>query len=190
MTEKPEPRPRPGGRTARTKASVFEAVSALVAEKGEASISMADVAERAGVATTSLYRRWGDVRALIMEVAVAQLIHDHPLPDSGALAGDLRKWARSIAAGLRRPEGSSFFRALVATAMPAEQGGAVRLAALEKRREQISTMLERAKARGEAPPSIADVLDHLLAPLYVRALFGTPASEAVADRLVERLLKG
>jgi len=169
---------------------VFEAVSALVAEKGHTGVSMVDVAARAGVAATSLYRRWGDVRALIMEVAVEQLIHDHPLPDTGSLAGDLRKWARSIAAGLTRPEDSSFFRAVVATAMPAEPGSAARVAALEKRREQISIMLERAKARGEAPPSIADVLDHLLAPLYVRALFGTPASGAVADRLVERLLKG
>jgi AcrR family transcriptional regulator len=189
MTFRPQPKSRPGGRTARTKIVVFEAVTALVAEKGHAAVSMTDVAEHAGVAATSLYRRWGDVRALIMDVAVEQLIHDHPLPDTGSLEGDLRKWGRSIAAGLKRPNGSSFFRALVATAMPADGGGAVRIAALEKRREQIAAMLGRAKARGERPPSTADVLDHLLAPLYVRALFGAPASEDFAERLVERLLK-
>jgi AcrR family transcriptional regulator len=189
MTGRPQPKSRPGGRTARTKIVVFEAVTALIAEKGHAAVSMTDVAERAGVATTSLYRRWGDVRALIMDVAVEQLIRDHPLPDTGSLAGDLCKWGRSIAAGLKRPDGSSFFRALVATAIPAA-GGAVRSAALEKRREQIATLLDRAKARGERPPSTADVLDHLLAPLYLRALFGAPASEAFAERLVERLLKG
>lgn len=188
MTVGPQPKSRPGGRTARTKTVVFEAVTALVAEKGHAAVSMTDIAERAGVATTSLYRRWGDVHALIMDVAVEQLIHDHPLPDTGSLAGDLRKWGRSIAAGLKQPDGSSFFRALVATAMHADRG-AVRSSALEKRREQIATMLDRAKARGERPPSIADVLDHMLAPLYVRALFGAPASEAFAERLVERLLK-
>jgi AcrR family transcriptional regulator len=189
MTDKAAPKSRPGGRTARTTATVFQAVAALIAEKGHAAVSMADVAERAGVAATSLYRRWGDVRALIMEVAVEHLIRDHPLPDTGSLARDLLEWARSIAAGLRRPDGSSFFRALVATIMPAETGSAARIAALEKRREQIAIMLDRANARGERPPPIADVLDHMLAPLYMRALFGVPADEAFAERLVERLLK-
>src|ERR1700733_10000294 len=106
---------RPGGRTARTKGAVFEAVTDLVTERGHAAVSMADIAERAGVAATSLYRRWGDVRVLIMEVATEQLMRDKPLPDTGSLAGDLRKWARSIAAGLKSAEGSSFFQALAAT---------------------------------------------------------------------------
>jgi AcrR family transcriptional regulator len=178
---------RPGGRAARTKDAVFEAVASLVSERGHAAVSMTDIADRAGVAVTSLYRRWGDVRALIMEVATEQLMRDKPLPDTGSLAGDLRRWARSIAAGLRSKEGSSFFQALVATAIPAGEGGP-RTAAMQRRLDQIATMLERARKRGERPPAIAHVMDHLLAPLYMRALFGTPASEAFAERLVERLL--
>jgi AcrR family transcriptional regulator len=178
---------RPGGRTARTKEAVFEAVAALVSERGHAAVSMSDIADRAGVAVTSLYRRWGDVRALTMEVATEQLMRDKPLPDSGSLAGDLRKWARSIATGLKSKEGSSFFQALVATAIPAGEGRPP-TAAMQRRLEQIATMLERARGRGERPPALADVMDHLLAPLYVRALLGAPASEAFAERLVERLL--
>jgi AcrR family transcriptional regulator len=181
-------KPRPGGRSARTKATVYEAVAALVIERGHAAVSMTDVAERAGVAATSLYRRWGDVRALIMEVAVEQLSQDHPLPNTGSIAGDLRSWARSIAAGLKSPAGSAFFTALVATAMsPGE--GSTRTAALQRRLDQVATMLARAQARGEKPPALADVMDYLLAPLYARALFGTPASEAFAGRLVRRLLE-
>ncbi len=180
---------RPGGRTARTKAAVFEAVTALVIERGHAAVGMTDIAERAGVAVTSLYRRWGDVRALIMEVAVEQLLRDRPLPDTGSLAGDLRKWARSIASGLKSRQGSSFFRALVATAMPPGAEGSTRTAALQRRLDQVALVLERARERGEEPPPLADVMDHLLAPLYARALFGVPANEAFAEQLVERLLK-
>ena len=187
MTVMPKSKSRPGGRTARTKAAVFEAVSALVSEKGHAAISMTDVAKRSGVAATSLYRRWGDVGALIMDVSVEQLMRDRPLPDTGTLAGDLQQWARSIASGLRRPEGSMFFRSLVATALTTEDGAAARTAALERRLEQIVAMLDRAKARGERAPSPEDVLDFLLAPLYVRSLFGAPASEAFAEGLAERL---
>jgi AcrR family transcriptional regulator len=180
---------RPGGRTARTKAAVFAAVAALVAERGSAAVSIADVAERAGVAATSLYRRWGDIRALIMDVAVEQLLRERPLPDTGSLAGDLRKWARSIASSLRSPEGSSFFAALVATAMPPGQGASARTSAMQRRVDQVSMMLERARARGESPPRLADVMDYLLAPLYMRALFGAPASDGFAERLVERLFE-
>lgn len=49
-------------------------------------------------------------------------------------------------------------------------------------------MLERARQRGENAPSVDEVLDHLLAPIYVRALFGTPANETLAEQLADRLV--
>jgi AcrR family transcriptional regulator len=178
--------PRPGGRTARTKRAAYQAAAALVAERGHDAVTMTDIAQRAGVAATSLYRRWGDVRVLIMEAAVEQLMAEQPLPDTGSLREDLRVWARRIAASLRSREGSSFFRALVATA-PAMGADGGRIAALRPRLEQIATMLERARLRGESAPPVDEVLDHLLAPLYVRAMFGAPRDEAFAERLADRL---
>lgn len=180
--------PRPGGRSARIKTATFEAAAGLIAERGHEPITMTDIAERAGVAVTSLYRRWGDVRVLLMEAAVEQLMRERPLPDTGSLREDLRTWARAIAANLGRPEGSSFFRVVVATAMPAGAEGLARTAALDPRIEQIATMLERARRRGENAPSVAEVLDHLLAPIYIRTLFGLPADEAFAEQLADRLV--
>jgi hypothetical protein len=49
-------------------------------------------------------------------------------------------------------------------------------------------MLERARARGESTPHVLEVTDHLLAPLYMRTLFGAPADGEVADGLVDYLL--
>jgi AcrR family transcriptional regulator len=179
---------RPGGRTARTRAAAFEAAASLLAEYEPADIAMTDIAARAGVAATSLYRRWGDVRTLLTEVAVERLMKDWPLPDTGSLEGDLRAWARQIATSLRSREGSAFFRVFIATAPtgPADRTG--RAAALAPRLQQIHTMIERAQQRGEPVPRLLDVTDHLLAPLYLRALFGTPADETIADRLVEHVL--
>jgi len=94
-------KPRPGGRSARNKAAVFEAAATLLAERGYEAVTMTDIAQRAGMAATSLYRRWGDVRALIMEVAVEKLMRERPLPDTGSLRGDLLAWARPIAAASR-----------------------------------------------------------------------------------------
>ena len=182
-------KPRPGGRSARTKAAAFEAVAALLAERGHDGFTMTEIAERAGVAATSLYRRWGDVRVLVMEAAVEQVMREHPLPDTGSVREDLRLWGRSIAGSLNSRQGSSFFQAFVATAMPAGPGSAARAGAIMRRVEQLTTLLERGRARGEAAPWPAEVLDHLLAPLYMRALFGAPADEAFADYLVDRLMK-
>lgn len=181
-------KPRPGGRSARNKAAVFEAAAALVAERGHEAVTMTDIAERAGMAATSLYRRWGDVRTLIMEVAVETLMRERPLPDTGSLRGDLRAWARPIATSLSRREGSSFFRAAIATTTPAGADRSLRRVALKRRSEQMELMLKRARRRGERPPDVAELLDHVLAPLYMRALFGRPLNKAVADRLVDRLL--
>jgi hypothetical protein len=116
-------------------------------------------------------------------------MHDWPLPDTGSVRGDLTNWGRSVAAGLGSPEGSPFFRAVVATAPAAGGEGSARFSAMGRRIEQIDTMLGRGRARGETVPSVADVLDHLLAPLYMRALFGAPVSEAFAEQLVDRLLR-
>ena len=182
-------KPRPGGRSARTRAAAFEAVAALLAERGHDSFTMTEVAERAGVAATSLYRRWGDVRVLVMEAAVEQVMREHPLPDTGSLREDLRVWGRSIAVSLSDRQGSSFFRAFVATAMPPGPASAARAGAIMRRVEQIALMVERGRARGETAPEPAEVLDHLLAPLYMRALFGARVDEAFAEDLVERLMR-
>jgi AcrR family transcriptional regulator len=179
---------RPGGRTARTRAAAFEAAAALLAEREPGEIAMTDIAARAGVAATSLYRRWGDVRTLLMEAAVEQLMTDWPLPDTGSLEGDLREWARRIAASLRSREGSAFFRVLVAAAPATDADRIRRAGALTPRLQQIQTLIERGRLRGEATPEAFDVTDGLLAPLYARALFGTPAGPDIADRLVKRLM--
>src|SRR3954452_17828245 len=181
-------KPRPGGRSARNRAAVFEAAAALLAKRGHEAVTMTDIAGRAGMAATSLYRRWGDVRALVMEVAVEKLMRERPLPDTGSLRGDLLAWARPIATSLASREGSSFFRAVIATTTPAGADGSLRRGALNRRRDQMKLMLERARQRGEKPPDVDELLDHVLAPLYMRALFGRPLSKAVADRLVDRLL--
>ena len=179
---------RPGGRTAQTREAVFAAADALLLAKDPGAISMVELAERAGLAATSLYRRWGDVRALLTEVAVDRLQRDVPLPDTGGLEGDLKAWLQGVAARLSTPGGSSFFRVYVG-AFPRTVGEARdRAAVLGPRMDELATMLARAEARGEATPTVEELADHLLAPLYMRALFGAPADEALADALVARLL--
>jgi hypothetical protein len=100
----------------------------------------------------------------------------------------LRTWARTIAAGLRSTEGSAYFNALVATAARGDASGTARAAALEPRVTEITAMLDRARQRGEKVPSVSEVIDGLLAPLFGRVLLGIPGDELFAEKLVEQLL--
>src|ERR1700677_3732726 len=96
----PKPSKRPGGRSSRVRKAVFEAVEGLLVERPGDLPSMADIAGRAGVNPTSLYRRWHDVRILAGEVAVERLMRDLPVPDTGSLRDDLIGWGAAAARGL------------------------------------------------------------------------------------------
>ncbi|MER7283082.1 TetR/AcrR family transcriptional regulator [Dactylosporangium sp. NPDC000244] len=179
---------RTGGRSARVRAAVHQAVAELVAERGHGAFTVGDVAARAGVADTSIYRRWGDLDALVADVAITRLTADSPMPDTGTLRGDLRAYAEGVARDVSGPAGLAVLRLVVALSTTNVQA---RDEFVAGRGRQFEEMLQRARDRGEAAPEAIDVVDHILAPLYVRALFGigalTPeAAGELADRLVDQ----
>lgn len=184
---------RPGGRAARVRAQVHAAVLDLVAE-ATGDLTLPVVAERAGVSPSTVYRRWGTVTALVDDVVSAGPARTAPLPDTGSLHGDLRGYARSVADALAGPLGGLLLRTAVAAAtapgghLQAPGAGASRL--LEERKPQLQALLDRAAARGEVAPVLEDLLDVVVAPLYLRALFGPAPDHGQADALVERLLRG
>ncbi|WP_116610289.1 TetR/AcrR family transcriptional regulator [Paraburkholderia unamae] len=177
---------RSGGRSAIVRAKVIAAASDLVAEKGLQSVTMPEIAQRASVAPTSLYRRWGNLGALLLDMAVERLEQKWPLPNEGSIEKDLKIWSERVAVGLNSStDEANFFRVLLATSDVTPEK---RIAALTPRIEQLKSMLERGRARGEPAPDIDDVINHLFAPLYLRALVGLPVDKALAEQLVDRLL--
>ncbi|WP_025350297.1 TetR/AcrR family transcriptional regulator [Nocardia nova] len=188
MAEKEAMR-RPGGRSARVRAAVYRAVTDLVAEGGYGSFTVGDVAARAGVADSSIYRRWGSLEALTADVALDWLVGNSPIPDTGTLDGDLRAYAAGVARDVSGPDGLAVLRLVMALSLGGADGTNARDRFIDERRGQVQRMLDRAGRRGETPPPALDILDHLLAPLYVRVLFGMgPLTSGYVDSLVDRLL--
>ncbi|NUW42296.1 TetR/AcrR family transcriptional regulator [Nonomuraea rhodomycinica] len=180
---------RPGGRSARVRAAVHQAVTDLVAERGYGSFTVGDVAARAGVADTSVYRRWGTLEALLMDVAITRLTTASPVPDTGSLEQDLRVYAAGVARDVNGPDGLAALRLVISLSTAGPDGVQARDAFLAERGRQLQAMLDRARERGEQPPEGLDILDHILAPMYIRSLFGMgPLTAADADTLVDRLL--
>jgi AcrR family transcriptional regulator len=185
----PQPVRRPGGRSARVSAAVHQAVTDLVGERGYGSFTVSDVAARAGVADSSIYRRWGSLEKLLTDVTQTRLKARSPMPDTGSLAGDLHALAANVAREITGPDGLAVLRLTVALTGNGEQGLQARDDFLAERARLLQSVLDRARDRGEHPPDALAVLDHVMAPMYIRVLFGaTPLTPDYVDGLVDRLL--
>ncbi|MEP9391794.1 TetR/AcrR family transcriptional regulator C-terminal ligand-binding domain-containing protein [Gordonia sp. VNQ95] len=176
---------RPGGRSARVQHAVYDAVGRLVARGERESMTIPQVAELAGVNPTSIYRRWGSITALLEEVAVAALTQGEALPDTGTLAGDLAEWARIIGADISRPSRRAYLRAMVT----ARDDLIDECPCWEIRRGQAAEMVGRASGRGEATPSVEQILDHIIAPLYHHAVFAKHIDDEFATRLAADVMR-
>lgn len=175
---------RPGGRSSRVLAAIHTSVGELVGE-GVDKITFPVVAERAGVTPTTLYRRWPDVNALLEEVAVAALTREgESAPDTGSLDEDLTQWALAIVHDIGRPERARFLRAMVSSRVEIVASCAV----TDRRGEQATEVVRRAVERGEAAPTVPQILDHVIAPLYHHVVFALPVDEAYARQLVRDVL--
>lgn len=165
-------------------AAIYTSVGELVGEGAER-ISFPVIAERAGINPTTLYRRWGDVNALLEEVAVAVLTRDgESVPDTGSLEQDLTEWADVIARDITRPERVRYLRAMVSA-----RAEIVSICPVtETRREQASEIVRRAGERGEAAPTVPQILDHVIAPLYYHVVFALDVDPAYPRRLVHDVL--
>ncbi|WP_265447975.1 TetR/AcrR family transcriptional regulator [Flexivirga meconopsidis] len=184
-TKTPEIRRRPGGRSARVQNAVYDAVGELMARERPDHITIPMVAERAGVNPTSVYRRWGDIDALLEEVAVAAFTRDDDeVPDTGTFSGDLREWALVISRDISRAHRTRYLRALVS----ARDGQVEQCPCWTSRQEQLAEMIVRARARDESTPGVEQVLNHVIAPLYHHVVFGLAVDDGFAQRLVGDVL--
>ncbi|MFJ6756147.1 MULTISPECIES: TetR/AcrR family transcriptional regulator [unclassified Streptomyces] len=188
MTSK-QPAPRLRKSPEQVRSAVHQAVIDLLSDPEGADLTIPAVAQRAGVNHTSVYRRWGSREALLADVVVTRLERDWPLADTGTLRGDLTAWAEAGVASIRTPEGRLLIRA-VALSMPGSataQGE--RAQQFERRIGAIERIRDRAAARGEVAPPLDQILDQLVAPLYLRAIFGIdPPASGYPELLVDRLL--
>ena len=182
-----QPLQRPGGRSARIQQQVHRAVIDLLQEREGDEVTIAQVAERSGVHQATIYRRWGSVPALLNDVVAAGPAQTAPLPDTGSLREDLDRYAAMVAESLAGPVGVLILRAAVSNLRPDPDRGPS--SALVERLPQLREMLDRARTRGEPAPTVDELLELVVAPLYFHTLFATPVSVEHAHRLVGRLLE-
>ncbi|WP_326687875.1 TetR/AcrR family transcriptional regulator [Streptomyces sp. NBC_01795] len=147
----PPPQRRGRPRSAAADRAILDATRAALVEVGWSRLTMSEVAHRAGVAKTTLYRRWPAKNELVVD-AVAVLFDELELPDRGSLRADVEGVVLSFAALLRRPETKTALMAVIAEATTDEAlRGRIREAIVDRQKRLVLDGRSRAQARGELP---------------------------------------
>ncbi|MEU8681938.1 TetR/AcrR family transcriptional regulator C-terminal ligand-binding domain-containing protein [Streptomyces sp. NPDC048611] len=144
---------RPGGRTARTRAAVRDAVLAGLTEHGYPGLTVEYVAAHSGVHKTTLYRRWKDVEGLVADALDLAGEDSWVPPDTGSLEGDLRALTREVITSFTDPAVAASGSAMIAAAFQSERAAGALRAYYTERFARCEAVVERAVRRGELPAS-------------------------------------
>lgn len=159
-------RVRTGGRSARIQVAVHEAVRRLSTGIDRDQLKVPQIAAEAGVTPSTIYRRWGDLAALLADVAVERLRPIADPDDTGTMASDLRAFIEQYMEEMSSPVGRALIRDVFSTSGETYPGQCANFT-----REHLTTITARAEARGETPFDIEEVIDHVVAPIIYRILF-------------------
>jgi AcrR family transcriptional regulator len=171
--------------------AILDATIELLAEVGYDRMTMDMVAARARASKATIYRRWPDKTALVLDALRhrGSLVPD--LPDTGSLRGDLELYVREGAAATAGTAGSLVVGLL---AVSAHDPKLAALLAQQFHYEQlpaINAMIDRARRRGEVaadldPALISEVLPGMML-MHVLVL-GLPADEPFMHRILDGVL--
>jgi AcrR family transcriptional regulator len=146
---------RARGRPRSTEAdrAIFEATRRLLDEGGYHGLTVEGVAAKAGVAKTTIYRRYANKALLVLD-SMTQAAHDAPveLPDTGTFRDDLLAVAHLVREEVAPSSPSSVGAALLGEASQDAAVAEDLRAFADFRFEQGKPVYDRAIARGELRP--------------------------------------
>jgi AcrR family transcriptional regulator len=179
---------RPGGRTAAVRAAVLRETGDMLVESGLRGLELTDVAARAGVGKSTVYRRWGSVSALVTDLLCDMAATSLPRADTGSLRGDLRSNAALVRRTLSDRRQGRLFKAVIAAATYDPRTAEALSTFYERRIAEWKGCVVDAVARGEAPEGTdaAAAIRQVSAPLYYQFLTSTtPLTAKDVQRAVD-----
>jgi AcrR family transcriptional regulator len=174
----------PLGRGPKVRAAVLAATVDELSERGYAAFTVDNVAQRAGVHKTTVYRRWPDRDTLIADALADSVAAELPIPDTGSIEDDLRALARSLVSWINSPSGRAVLAVMLSTAAGLPSPPEATRHVFRDRIRRALPVVARAVTRGEIPSGTdpAELIKTLVAPIYLRVLItGEPVDDDTAD---------
>ena len=184
---------RPGGRSARVRQAVLDAAFAELGEKGYGGLSIEAVAQRSGVAKTTVYRRWPTRDELVADALDSRSDRNERIPDTGSIRGDLKEFCEGVRAKLTSNHGKAMLKSLVAAVDQSPEIVETVERFWRERRDVGGDLIERWIRRGVLRPETdSDLLvEAILAPIYLRVLLpGGPLTRDVLEGFIDLALDG
>ena len=167
---------RPGGRSARVQESIHSAVRDLLLEQERSTVTVPQIAARAGVTPSTIYRRWGDLSTLLADVALARLRPETEPANTGSLRSDVRAWAEQYLDEMSSEPGRNMLHDVQSSTLPIYCATIIS--------GQLQTILDRYP--DQPNPGVDRLINLVAAPTVFRILFSeAPLEVEELHRLIE-----
>lgn len=176
-------------RSESSRQSILEAALGLVVEVGYGRLTIEGIAARAGVGKQTIYRWWASKADVLLEAASTKAGMYVPVDDRGSYRADLRAFLRASYEMANEPHLADLLRALMAQAqIDPEFADRFRTGFLERRREALAVITDRARSRGDLPRGISPgtVADIVFGTIWYRVL---ATRQPLDPRLVDELVR-
>jgi AcrR family transcriptional regulator len=179
---------RPGRkRSEESRQAILAAALGLTADVGYAGLTVDGIAARSGTGKQTIYRWWPSKDDVLLEALADRAALDVLIPDQRSYQADLRAFLMASFALSRQPQVPDILRALMARAQIDEEfGQRFRASFLQRRRDALAVLLDRAQARGDLPLQLArdTVADVVFGVIWYRLL---ASREPLGDRLADEI---
>src|SRR5919199_1094105 len=192
-TAEASPRARGRPRSARAHQAILDAFLNDLVKDGFADVRLEHVAAQAGVGKATIYRRWPSKEALALDLLM-QLAAPHiAIEDVGDSRAELLAAVTNAMRAVTDTPFGPVIRALLSQiAINPALGDPFRASVVQGRRDEVARVIARGISRGDlredADLDLATEL--LVGPVYFRLMFGGELSQAVAERVVDSVLRG
>lgn len=172
--------------------AILAAAGDLLNERADATVSIAAIAQRAGVGKQTIYRWWPAKSAVLLEAMVRRASIEVPMPDSGDLRADVEDFLRATFAA------APAYRSLLLGTLYEALGDPATFDELraftDARRAALADLLQRAAHPNEIErdAAIELMLDQAFGVLWYRLIFrperlDNRAAHELADALLGQL---
>lgn len=154
--------------------------------------SVDDVASRAGVHKTTIYRNWSTKPQLVAAAIGRFAERDIVVRRTGDPVADVVALAEDVGAALRTTTGSNAIRAIVAAAADDTELVTTAERFLTGRYQLAIELIEEARTAGAIRADVDALVlwQTMVNPLHLRAILGAPADAAAARTVIDQVLDG